>query len=527
MTTLRRRELTVAVLLYLAVFAALSLTILSKHLPGDGYDYWVHLAAIRALAEGSTPAHLPLGSDPVLLQRHYDPSHVVWALVLRHTSLTGTDVMALAGIVYIAVFLSGLAFLASRFRPPALTASCFLVVMLFMWGMGYGWSNEYYFSILPQVAAYPSTLAWGLSLFAFGLIETWSRRGGVLRLAGATLLGLAAAAIHPLTALMFTLTFPVLWVWLSPTTWRRRWAVLVYPGVALALSLLWGHTNALQQLHSIMGNGEMHFGVMRSTAERFFSPGRALQALGPAPAGMVFLLCVQRRLRLPLAAGMAVCAVAALGGALAGVPMAHRFIFFLVFVLHMTAALGLQHGWRLWRHRRRLAPERKWSTARVPAALAAVAMLLFPWVPLHVWRTALQAASRVDVSTLRLRPSPLVQLEESCTQLRSTLPPDGRVLTDRGMVAELAAFGVPIVPMGGLRGGPPATVGAAFVQRVAGRVPGTGATHLLIRWKKLEPRERRTLSALGTVTTMPPDLVVVRLKESVRQGGGGPSGGGS
>ncbi len=523
MSILRRRELIVAVALYFCVFAGLSAALLSKHRPGDGSDYWVHLAAITSLAEGSTPAHLPLGGNPELRERHYDPSHAAWALVLRHTPLSGTDVMALAGIVNIAVFLCGLAFLASRFGPTALTASCFLLVMLFMWGIGYGWSNEYYLSILPGVGPFPSTLAWGLSFFVLGLIETWARRGGALRLAGAILLGMVTAAVHPLTALMFTLTFPVLWVWLGRTTWRRRWTVLLYPGTALVLSLLWGPTNALTQLHAVFGHTAERLGMTSVKTLDFLSPAEMLLALGPAPVGVLFLACVPRRRRLPLAAGMAMYAVAWFGGSLIGVPLAHRFLFFLVFTLHLTTALALKSGWRLWRHRRRLAGTARWSLAGVTPAVVAVAALLFPWVPLHVDRVASLTAGRLNLRTLSLRPSPLAQLEASCARIRAEMPPGGRVLTEHVMARQLAAFGVPIVPDGGLYAEPAYGLTPFFVRRIAEALPGTGATDLVLRWPDLKPAEREAMSRLGTVTTLPPDIVLVRLKQPAGQGGGGPS----
>ena len=46
----------------------------------------------------------------------------------------------------------------------------------------------------------------------------------------------------------------------------------------------------------------------------FLSPAQMLLALGPAPAGVLFLPCVSRRRRLPLAAGMAMYALAWLAG---------------------------------------------------------------------------------------------------------------------------------------------------------------------------------------------------------------------
>ena len=95
------------------------------------------------------------------------------------------------------------------------------------------------------------------------------------------------------------------------------------------------------------------------------------------------------------------------------------------------------------------------------------------------------------------------------------------------MARQLAAFGVPIVPRGGLYAEPTFGLTPFFVRRVSEALAGTGATHVLLRWPDLTPEEREAMSRLGTVTTLPPDIVLVRLKVRARQGAGGPSGGAS
>jgi hypothetical protein len=511
-STLRRRELLAALVLYLGVFTAVSIALLMKHMPGDGSDYWTHLAAIRALAEGRSPADLPLRPGPDMLERHYDPSHLAWAIVLRHSGLSGTDVMALAGIVHVAVFLCGLAFLASRLGPPALTASCFLVVMLFLWGTGFGWSNEYYLAVLPKVGPYPSMLAWGLSLFALGLVETWSRRGGALRLAGAMLLGALTVAVHPLTALMFGISFPVLWVWLARTSWSRRWAALLLPGAALALSLAWGHATFLTQLRMVLENPLVRLGQPSQGALGSPVSPQTLLALGPLPVAVVFLAWVPRRRRRQLAAGIGLYALAWLGGTLLGVPLAYRFIFFLAFVLHMTAGLALAFGWRLWRRRRRLAASRRWSPARVPAAVLATALLLAPCAPLQAYRLAGMAAGRLDVRALCLRPSPLVQLEDSCARLRAEMGRGRMVLSDSVAGRHLAAFGLPVVPPRWLPEEPPEELTPMFVRHAANSARAAGASYLLFRRAELTGQEKRILARQGAVRRMPPDVVLVQLR---------------
>ena len=429
--------------------------------------------------------------------------------MLRVTGISGADVMALAGIVNVAVLLCGIAFMASCVGRTAAASVCLLAAMLFMWGSGFGWSNEYYLAILPEVGPYPSTLAWGLSLIAFGLVHTWSRRGGALRLAGAVALGMTVTVVHPLTALMFALSFPVLWVWMGRTSWRRRWTVLLYPALALAPFLAWGAFNVFAQTRTVMAQMPTHQGRFE-TAMRFLSPSLVLQALGPALAGVLFLAWVPRRLRLPLAAGIAMYLVAWVGGSLLAVPLAHRFIFFFVFVLHLTIALALLSGWRIWLHRLRLRTERRLA-APMPAALAASVMLLIPWAPLQALRLTAPMRSRLDVRTLSLRPSPLAQLEETCLQIRGELPPGARIITDTATAHQLPAFGLPMVPRGGMSMKSPQTIDAAFITYAAGAAQAARATHMVLRHSELTPAQMQVLAGLGSVREMPPDVIVVTL----------------
>ncbi|MHC4593289.1 MAG: hypothetical protein ACYS8L_11450, partial [Planctomycetota bacterium] len=68
-----------------AAFVVTTLATLTKPWPAS--DYWVHLAVIRTLAEGGELEDIPLAESPGYFQRHHDPHHVLWALVMRHTGL--------------------------------------------------------------------------------------------------------------------------------------------------------------------------------------------------------------------------------------------------------------------------------------------------------------------------------------------------------------------------------------------------------------------------------------------------------
>ncbi|MHC4479885.1 MAG: hypothetical protein ACYS1C_02810 [Planctomycetota bacterium] len=491
--------------LYVAVFGIVSLSVMAKPWPGS--DYWVHLAAVRTLAAGGEMAELSqtLHVSPALAQRHQEPLHLLCAAVLRRSGLSGSDVMVLAGILNVAVFLGGMLFLCRCLSCRWTLPVSLLVVTMLLWGTGYGWSSEYALSALPRVASYPATLAWGLSFFAFGLLHAWSRRGGLHLLGAAVVLGAAVTVVHGLTALMFTLSLPVLWVWTGRVSWRRRLAVCIYPLVALGLSLLWPHHSIVEQALAVTARGVTQAGAAQKSFG-FLWPERMLVALGPIPAGLLFLALVAPRWRRRLGASTVAYGLLWVGASLAGVPLGHRFVFFLAFLLHLTIALALARGLCAWELRPGAA-----KAALPPVALVACVMLLIPWGPLQTFRVADILRRRCDPETLAIVPSDLSLYEEACAALREDLPAGARIISDGFTARRLAACGLPVVPGGGLVREPSEFVGTDFVRAAAESARQHGATHLALEPGERDAEEQENLEALGVVMRLAPHLVLVEL----------------
>jgi hypothetical protein len=305
---------------------------------------------------------------------------------------------------------------------------------------------------------------------------------------------------------MFTLSFPVLWVWMERTAWRRRWTVCIYPVACLFLSLVWPHNWIIQQVRTALAGWTAgpHTAVVSAA---FLWPERMLVALGPIPAGFFFLALAPRRWRRQLVAGAVAYSVLWVGGSLLGVPLAHRFAFFLVFVLHLTVAVSVARGFRVWARRGKAG-----ARAAFPVGLAAAAVLLIPWAPYHVFRIMETCRQRVDVKTLALRPSSLRLYEQACRDLVRSLPEGATIIADKRTAKRLPAFGLPVVPGGGMEGSPLKTLGPDSLDTIRRSADSHGATHLAADLEALAPPARRFLESLGPVTLLAPHLALVELR---------------
>jgi len=475
---------------------------------GPASDYFVHLAAIRTLAEGGDVGDIPLARSRQVLQRHNDPHHRSWAMVMRHTHLAGSDVMAIAGVFNLAVFVAGLAFLSRCFSQRWTMLACLLVVMLFMWGKGYRYSGEYSFSNLPVVASYPSTLAWGLSFFVCGLVMSWTQRGGLARLAGAAVIGALVVTVHGLTALAFTLTFPVLWCWTARASWGRRLMVCVFPLGALLLSMLWPGNSIISQIFIVsQWNAATGSNVMSMTdkAWHFLNPLNSLQALGPALWGFAFLMIVPHRWRRQLIAGAVTYGLIWVGASIARIPLAHRFVFPLVFVLHLAIATGLERLFRTY------LKYRKTETGQCVVPRAGVVVVLFvmlvPWGAYHMYHVLHKIRKRVALRTLTVPSSYLWRYEKACEDIRKSLPATARILTDPVTAVSAPAFGLPVVPGGGLeQNNSPEVIHSDFIVSVQRAAEKVGGTHFLVNRTVLSPLEQENVKRLGIIKWRSRDL---------------------
>lgn len=498
------------ILLFLCLYLVVAAGILAK--PLDRSDYWVHLSVIRALAEGDAIEKISVHRNTTSILRLHDPYHALLALIMSRTALKWTNLLAAAALFNTALLFTGMIYLGRKLARRWTMPICLGMTVLFLWGTGYSWSNEIYFSILPKYGSYPSTLAWAISFFIMGLVLEWRRCGGIYRLLLAAGLSGLVITIHALTAVMFTLTFPVLWVWTTHTTWWKR-ALVLYPLPAVALSLLWPHNSLIGQLGFAHVGGP---GANRVSNRILFWPDMPL-ALGPAWLGIVLVGWAPRRWRRPLVAGIIVYLSAWLGTSALGMRLSHRFVFFLGFVMQMAIAVAVERFLRIGLRRGQRHP------ALFRAVLTGAAVLLIPWAPLHLWRLGMIYNDRVRFREMTLQPSLVDRYESACLALRRALPEGAVVLVDPNDTRIFAAYGISAIPSRGLSQSPASSLDPDFLDSLVVSARKAGATHfvvdhILLDRDDLRPREAANLRRRGEVTRFSPEFTVLEFRGATGSG---------
>jgi len=510
-----------APVLLLAFFLPAALAVLTKPTLQPDTDYWVHVAVIRALAEGQELETVPLAEKHMVeIHRHRDPHHVLWARVMRRTGMSVSTTMAVAGVVNLAVFICGVWFLARALSSSWAMPVALCTAMFFLVGQGYYYSSAYHYAILPVVASYTSTLGWGVSFFALGLVLSWVQRGGLWRLGAASVLTALVINVHALTAVMFALPFPVLWVWTSRTGRRQRLLSLAYPVVACVLSLAWPYNFVFHQAARVSTHTDLiQVGGIASSVPLIY-PDRVLLSLGPALAGLVFCFVAPRRWRRQITTCCVLYGAGWIGATFLGLPLGHRLVFVFIFALQLAIATTFASRLRILGRRLR-----EGHPMPVTPALAAICILLIPWGPYHLYRVWQSATSRVSLIPPGLRPAWVSQYDRAMQEVRRDLPESARVMSDSSTACYLAAFGVPVIPDGGMFGGPGGVIDEEYVRTAAARARELEASHLLIGSGALSDQGRSQIEKLGRIVRVEQDMwpgfVLVDLTAPGEAGGDG------
>jgi hypothetical protein len=373
----------------------------------QGADYWEHSAALHALiASPFHPGNPHLVSDA--LSPRYHPIYVALALVARALDQDAVSAMGMAAVLNMTLLTGGVFWFFDSYFKDARAPLYAFFVLFTSWWQGWHFSNVYQLSILPSVAAYPSTSAIGLSFVGFALVTLIVRSGATsLRL---VLLGSLAAMlllVHPLTAVMGFTGMGLLALLEPGAPWRvRGWLVLALLGGALCAHF-WPYYSAFEVISG--GQGRVAGWVEKALAsassgvsgpeQPMFYKWRGLRdAMGLAAPGVLFaliLLVWRKHLFVPL--GLA-CMLAVFGlNMLVPLPLGHRFVLLAMVFLHLATVWG----WLM------LTPgyHDAWSFVRRPSVGVVASLLLFTVFGIGVWHNVELAENRVQqVSSRRLSP---------------------------------------------------------------------------------------------------------------------------
>jgi hypothetical protein len=220
--------------------------------PEWGGDFQMYCAGIaRLYRDMRHPLHESL-NVPGSQSTVYTPYLVFLAALGQLLEVTPFRVLQLAGAINLALLLLGAGYLFSRVsmhRRWWLSAGCFIFVTLFLRWRHFGWSSEISLTNLQYIQPLPSTFAWALAFFAFGLmIEVARRRRWIDYAALVAVLGLTLSS-HVLTGTWVGGIVILCGLWRSALERSLQalfWALLAV-AMALLIVLPWPYASFLEQ----------------------------------------------------------------------------------------------------------------------------------------------------------------------------------------------------------------------------------------------------------------------------------------
>ena len=317
-------------------------------------DYWEHTALFTEwMANFSGPSN-PHVADPSLSPR-YMP--LFWALSFLGIifQFDAVELMSISAVLNYSLVVTGLYFfLKGYFRDPWAPLIGFIALFMF-WGVSWTWSNLFHLRSFFYVAGFPSTFVFGLSLISFSLVLRLLRREGSVFFMVA-LLGMLAALMflcHPLTAVFGITGCALLALTDSSGSIGLRASALFALLAGMLFAELWPYFSVWKVTLGLYGAGAEQWFVATESAgplqrlrsgvwkHIFYNPGLVLTILGPALIGLP--LCIWlfiRREHRFIVLGAACMAIPYLLHPFIAVPLAHRFLLFVVIYFHFAITWG-------------------------------------------------------------------------------------------------------------------------------------------------------------------------------------------
>jgi alpha-1,6-mannosyltransferase len=232
-------------------------------------DYWAHRAAV-----------LELSHDPWSRVQPYTGSHVAdpelspytmaLGLVSRASPLGAADVLSVAALVNLALFLIGLRRFVGRFSKAAMAPFWTLLATLFLWGLGpWRWSGYLNANSIGFGLPYPSMFATALLLFALSALIDFCDEGHRHQLAVLVVLAPLAILTHPFTGAAMGVAGLAVFVSRLGAMPPRRIAALAGGSAAVAATVLvWPLYPALGLLGASGQYDQIHVLLYRLVAQR-------------------------------------------------------------------------------------------------------------------------------------------------------------------------------------------------------------------------------------------------------------------
>ncbi|HXV74270.1 MAG TPA: hypothetical protein VD713_06015 [Sphingomonadales bacterium] len=297
-------------------------------------DVWHHLAVLNALMESPfDPAnpHIPTGDT----SRTFMPWFVLLAILGRALGLTAQTVLGLSASFTMVFLMSGSFLFARTYFKDPWAPLVMWVVFFGAWGLNLNYTGLHNFATQVFSIGYPFGIVLAAGFFAWWAALKWLEavRPRALHVALVAALPAFMFAAHQLQAGFALGTLAMFAIFWGTAPLRRRMAILGTAFAGMGLSALWPYYNPFGILLEATSSGwEVTSSWNNPVLFIFFSSVAFFGLFG-------FYDQRLRRWRRELTVGAAAIFVGYVAGGLLGNEISHRFLFFLVFMLH----LGLVH----------------------------------------------------------------------------------------------------------------------------------------------------------------------------------------
>ncbi len=312
-------------------------------------DYWEHTAVLtewmRNFAAPTNP-HV-VSTD---LSSRFMPYFWVLTQLGRLLDLDAVQLMSISAVVNYCLILLGIQlFFRSYFRDAWAPLIGFIAIFMF-WGIGWNWANLYQLRSFFYIGGYPSSFVFGLSLVSFWATLRLLRNEGSPIVLGASLAMLASLMLlcHPLTGVFGIVSCALLSLTEGRVALLLRMTALVALLAGSLLPEFWPYFSVWKLMLGQYGTGIEQWGsdTGLNVLDRFqsgewqhlfYNPAVMVNMLGPVLLGVpVLVWLLLKRQHLFIVIGAIVMAIPYLANLFVAIPLAHRFLLFVVTYLQLA-----------------------------------------------------------------------------------------------------------------------------------------------------------------------------------------------
>jgi hypothetical protein len=270
---------------YLGVAGVLGVLMLGNTLNRlwSNLDFWLWLGAVREFAANPLdPSHPLLAVDAP--DPYMGPYAFVLGIITRAASADPVVVIAIAGLVNLALVVGGLWRLTRAVSPAPYAPVLALVFTLVAWGwQPWRWSGYLNLNSIGSGLPYGSTFAFGIGLFCLASVWLWLREGGTHHL---VVFGVGFPVVvltHQMTGLwvaVVALGFTLSALGTGTLGRQRFLKLLAAVAVSTGLVLAWPFYSVLELVTSLDGFDDLNRATYRRVVSRTFLALPGLVILG-------------------------------------------------------------------------------------------------------------------------------------------------------------------------------------------------------------------------------------------------------